>query len=634
MVDMLAPTVGVEPALLKPKADKKSAQFAQISPDSSTAAQTPDATTTDNTPINTQSQSTEEPQQQFCATPHKEVAAQTSQENQPDKKSEEQDRISELLNGNNPVQPALSKESIAVRLVLVKEISTPIGNVYQQQTKTNSSNESAQLITASKNGKSAPVVGNAVNADGIKNLISVAEKAQPDIKTILPESSTGEVGIKTASSDALNGVLATAIQPGEGKNVAKVQISNNTSVVSESPLKAQNGKELIPESPTENSTTDTTGEKPVITGDSAVSSAKKPLILNDGLPTENSTKDTTSGKPPILNDSLPPENSAKDTTGGKPLILNNSLPTENSTKDTTGEKPPILNDSLPIVDGKSSNSPQMTVDGLIKSPLTAEKPTNNETYTAQQNQVLSESADGNTQEQPLNSSGESILKSLNPQQVLVSTNQTKGDGNSFSNNNGSKQDFKQVLSANSAQHPVGEQTSVSTPTGKAANNASTSDMSASISRQIQESIQNSLHQTDKQVTINLNPPELGKVSIKFQEQDGQITGLLEVDKAQTRYEIERALPEIIRNLTDSGVQIKRVEVVLNEQSEQQPFKDQSVAAGKEGTAGQQDSTNPGSQGGNSDWVGTNEYEHLNTDSYNGFAEPLVQLTGSSINVLV
>ena len=96
-----------------------------------------------------------------------------------------------------------------------------------------------------------------------------------------------------------------------------------------------------------------------------------------------------------------------------------------------------------------------------------------------------------------------------------------------------------------------------------------------LGEQIRESIHSLASQGDQQITIRLNPPELGRVSIKFQEQAGEITGLLEVSKLQTRIEIQQALPQILRDLADSGVQIKRLEVMLEDQSQQRSYKDQS-----------------------------------------------------------
>jgi flagellar hook-length control protein FliK len=96
-----------------------------------------------------------------------------------------------------------------------------------------------------------------------------------------------------------------------------------------------------------------------------------------------------------------------------------------------------------------------------------------------------------------------------------------------------------------------------------------SDTASDIGRQILDSIQNSLpgQGNNNQITVRLNPPELGQVVIKFQEKGSQLTGLLEFSNNQTRTEVEQALPQIIRSLADSGVDIKRLEVVLSNNSQ-------------------------------------------------------------------
>ena len=89
------------------------------------------------------------------------------------------------------------------------------------------------------------------------------------------------------------------------------------------------------------------------------------------------------------------------------------------------------------------------------------------------------------------------------------------------------------------------------------------DISAQISRQITESIHSSMTrgEGDRQITVRLNPPELGSVVIKFSSQSNQLSGILEVSKAETKLEIEHALPHIIRTLSDNGIQLRKIDVV-------------------------------------------------------------------------
>jgi flagellar hook-length control protein FliK len=100
------------------------------------------------------------------------------------------------------------------------------------------------------------------------------------------------------------------------------------------------------------------------------------------------------------------------------------------------------------------------------------------------------------------------------------------------------------------------------------NNASAHDTTASLREQICMSVQNSVQQGQRQITINLNPPELGRVSIKFTEQNGQLTGSLEAANSQTRADIQQAMPEMLRSLEQSGINIKRIDVSLSDISGQ------------------------------------------------------------------
>jgi len=156
------------------------------------------------------------------------------------------------------------------------------------------------------------------------------------------------------------------------------------------------------------------------------------------------------------------------------------------------------------------------------------------------------------------------------------------------------------------------------------------DVSKDISEQIIESIQTFLRQADKQITIRLNPPELGQVFVRFQEREAEITGLLEVSKAEIRYEIEQALPQIIRTLADYGVAIKRLDVLLIDQPES-----------AQGGPGAESFEQGGS--GNPPWVRQRWSEAVtDTYSYEDFGEPaqrraegpLWRITNGGINVLI
>lgn len=123
-----------------------------------------------------------------------------------------------------------------------------------------------------------------------------------------------------------------------------------------------------------------------------------------------------------------------------------------------------------------------------------------------------------------------------------------------------------------------------------------------VSRQVQESIQTAVEEGIKQVKVNLNPPELGKIVINLKQHAGELTGRLEVTNPQTKIEIDKAIASVVENLKTSGLTIQKPEVVLtdnNSTNSYQQFKQQEFADSQ--FAGQQGEDSDGNfdrQGGN------------------------------------
>ena len=195
---------------------------------------------------------------------------------------------------------------------------------------------------------------------------------------------------------------------------------------------------------------------------------------------------------------------------------------------------------------------------------------------------------------------------------------------------GSNSNPEQILTANGVQQTIVEQPPPQIPV---ADTLPQGQQKQQFMDQIFESIQSSVQQDSKQITIRLNPPELGKVFIKFQENNGHIIGVLRVSEAQTRYEIEKALPQLIQNLVDSGVVIKRLDVVMAEQP-QQPLKEQFTQNGQENWANQHNlpEGNNGQRRNYTDEWGTNSgYGGAEADM-SGLSDSFI--TDKSMNVLV
>lgn len=377
----------------------------------------------------------------------------------------------------------------------------------------------------------------------------------------------GQIGLKATLPETSNALFATDTPLNQGAKTSTIQSSNKISLIAKDLTGQESGKQLVSE-----------------------------ILIEAG------NKIATAGKKPAIS--------------GKPVFGN-------------GQKAPTSNPSpTPAPDKSSDLQSQLTGLGTEKSPLMAEKAVDIKINPAQQDQVVSDDSVKQGDKSPANHA----FQNLHRQQIQVSTGQIK-DRDSSTSNNRSNSGFEQMLSANNAQGTIAEQSSAfpeAVKTDNLPSQTSPTTATASITEQIQGSIHSSLRQGDQQISIRLNPPELGKVIIEFKQQEQEITGLLQVSKTQTKYEVEQALPQIIQNLADCGIEIKRLEVMLSDgqQSEQQALKDQLL---QDGWAQQQDPANSGQEANN-----TPANQRLtNENSYAGLNElQEVFVTNNSINILI
>jgi len=587
LIDMFVPNVGVAPPPSKPAAPNAE-RFASVPADNTPAVNEPPGTTPDNTPVGTQEKTTSEPHQDFDCTLQEQIGLKEPQKGRNTSKSEMKTSTSSLPStpGASPAanQPAESQpegnnsQIVSTQALLTEaEIAMP-GKAAAAAPDSSSSKgpgpkipeESVQLAKGSKITQLPNLTTGAPKQTAAEP--GPAAPAVPKLADKPAQSTAGhsQNSTETVQPDIFKGLPVTDTGSKKGEKAAGFQVSDKGLIVEHGPAKEGNGKGLVPELIAEGGKVATGGEKSADAVKPAVSSAT-----------------------------------------------------------------PAPHNNMAVTGGVSTDS-QLGGDGLgPKKSVPAFGEANNKADTGQQSQTISESPDGNGKEASLGEKGlpgDSILQKLNVTEVQVSSGgQIKGRSGTASNNNSSNSDFERVLSHDNAQIPVAEQPSAAAQAGKAAGNASASDVSATVSEQIRESIYSSVRQGDQQITIRLHPPELGKVFIKFQEQEDQITGLLEVSKAQTRAEIQQALPEIVRNLQGLGVQIRRLEVVLTNEQERQAFNGQSPAEGQNNWSGRQSSSaNPDTNGehtGITEWL-TNNSGHT---KFIGLGEAFV--TDESIDML-
>lgn len=590
--NMFVGTAGSALPASKPNAIKEADRFSSSADSDPLQVETTPKLTTYNMPADAPNESTNNFAEKFSHTLGKTVNK-TTQDAQGNTKSNKQDLESEVSIKENNAEPASTPESTISVSVLTKELIT------KMESKTGC--RLSQLITNLKAEKSTPVNGHAAKAAEIKLLLSTGEKQQLGLKTVLPPKSKGQFGLKTILPNSSKNKLIANEGLVDSKNTDKIAMLNKPADPAKASINGKKVKILTPEDLAgKDSKITTAGEKTAMAGASEATGSQKAPTLS-----------------------------------AKKLILQATI--DSSAKTTTvAEKTTELNTNSCSVQNKSSASQSQPVKiSPEKSALTDEKQINNKAAT----EILSESTSGNADDSlrdGKNQSGDSIAQKLNITDVQISTNQTKNNNNLAHNNSNSH--FEQIFSHNEPPTPIAEQTPTAAQGAKTSNlpgQSSSNDVSADIGKQILESIHNSLSQQsgDRQITVRLNPPELGKVFIKFQEQDAQLTGLLEVSKTQTRADIEQALPQIIRNLQDCGIQIRRLEVVLSngEQSDQHALRDQSLHTG---TDQQQDSANPGPWGRDLDTSGIYEWFTDNNGYLNLSELQQTLITDSSINMLV
>jgi hypothetical protein len=366
-----------------------------------------------------------------------------------------------------------------------------------------------------------------------------------------------------------------------------------TTVVSEqrTPLEAQIQINITPDI----SLTAQTSE----TGNSLVASSENAQLV--ALATENTQAEQIQNQPLSAQDVI-----------SQPNVADQIIPALQNEQIENIQQQPV---AQVIVDNEQSlQTPHNTQE--ISIPLELEAQTQQNGLLSVENNVAAVNTDQSLAQQATQESSASVQENLNPSQVIppqfVSENntdtadsqtQTQQDANnkltvdSLVKENGSEQlQITNVQTTNSSVQTVETNTEaaaqqmintateqnqgvVTSSLTQETENSEASGLlntaSAAVGRQIQESIQTSFGSNQQQITVNLQPPELGRVTIRFEQQGDDIIGQLEVTKTETRLEITEQLPQIIRNLADAGIQIKKIDVNLADQYEQDNYKEQS-----------------------------------------------------------
>ncbi len=165
--------------------------------------------------------------------------------------------------------------------------------------------------------------------------------------------------------------------------------------------------------------------------------------------------------------------------------------------------------------------------------------------------------------------------------------------------------------------------------------------STAMIEQITAHVQASRDNLSQEMTIRLDPPELGQVNVQLRTAGDGLQGLIRVEHAQTLDELTRDMPTLLQKLADAGIEVKDIELRMNDQNPgrgndaqpgqtQDQFASQADSQGR-GNPGRGEAQSSPGQGSNS-WPGpdTNAAAQL-PQTYQNLGQ---YISESSINVMI
>ncbi len=145
-----------------------------------------------------------------------------------------------------------------------------------------------------------------------------------------------------------------------------------------------------------------------------------------------------------------------------------------------------------------------------------------------------------------------------------------------------------------------------------------------------------LQRAGDRITVQLDPPELGQVRVELRADGGSLRGVLRAENPQTLSDLQKEATSLMNRLAESGVQVRRLEVVLDSnptgRESFDSFYRQGAGQGPAEQSGEQASQG-GQQGGESGSSrGTSGGEGLAADAADGASDPDEVITDQSVNI--
>lgn len=598
----------------KPPASTKDKQNVPEAVETPVENNNTDNVTTYNTEPGGQKTSNEEPLD-FDETIKNAIKNETSRESEANKQTKTQDPASGTLS-KTPSDDTIANQQTQISTEIIgKTVIAAVENIASPETTGQVKADSAKAPIDSKETTQNIVVAN-TSTQKVENQGDV----QTDNKTLITEKSADKI-ISSADKIILDVTTKTADdkQPTEtGQQIDPDTLKMSAANTTNTPEKVIVSADKV--------------VAPIINSDNQPTTANQEVVVSNNTPNQEVV---VKNNPPVTTSPNIPQSEHKLDIQQADANSENQTSSE---KDVNIQKPAepfsqqvkIIENSASGVSDSPADPGQKTLAGLQDFQKTIEQPVDSKKEISKSQQLpadtkvsdlaLHQTAKTEKQAGNTSTSNQLFVSSDNNQNTFLSQDNTDSNGQ-----------MSTQIPDDNIQIPVIEQSSAASASfAKIAANVDTNQM---ISQQLQESIEHTLRQDSRQFVIHLNPPELGKVVIKFQESGGDITGVLEVDKSQTRYQIQQELPQIIQNLQNAGVQVKRIEVVLTNQ-QQQGFKEQSMSFAQQGNANQQESSYQGTGQNEPGWT-ANEKWMTAADSFESdYSLEQQFVTDDAINMLV
>jgi len=670
--------------LLKSAASPHARQVATMPTDHVPPANTGGTPPADNAQLLSQKKAISETLKNPGSTTGRSTVTETSRNPQTNGKGRKRAQNSETPSGTTHPAKSLLVQGVVTRpAALDGAASVEALNRFQRQVETRTPGEPVRLIADSRSPQAPALIARPAKpiAPGPDPIVSAT--SEPDNKLIRPPIGQGQIDSETILPGSPDHSSNANVPSGRDKDIGKLLVSGKTAIAGEKLANQESGKELSNEVPPSDGKTLTAGKRLSAADEPSANERPKTLEANKTAVASKATTDRASnqevtsegiagnsrialaGEKPVVTDEPTVLPSAETTVSTEPVVISTLVSNQQNQHSgrepirktpNTGGKTAIQSEQSAVRNNLSAPDSSKTQLSNTPSVAASEQPgrSQQKVLIAQQSPIPTSErttphkADagqkdhrGKTELFHLpekngvrleNLSVRSVAQKISRHQVQLSATKAENSNNVLTHQ-GHKPDIEpgeQVLPGENVQPGATEQSPASPASAAFAKIAGNGESGDSVGGQIQESIHRSFRSGSQQIVVRLNPPELGRVAIKFAEQGDDISGLLQVDKPQTRDQIQQALPEIIQNLQDSGIAVKRLEVVLTNQQEQQTSRDQSTEAGQDSFSGQQGSPNPESQRSN----GTYDQWLVNNDYVIEHGEPQMQFTDNAINMLV